>query len=124
MLLVQCFGLYNARIEKEACVCMGIYVINNDILGREIGGISRIFFWAFTMHGFLQDQTECTRTCFFDLKNKDKPIFIKELKKVWEGTDVGLLRLPTQFSSSNTLLIDNEPYKALLNPVRFQLNYP
>ncbi|CAK9320138.1 unnamed protein product [Citrullus colocynthis] len=65
---------------------------------------------------FAWDQTECTRTCFFDLQNKYKPIFIKELKKVWEGTDVGLLRLPTQFSSSNTLLIDNEPYKALLNP--------
>lgn len=63
----------------------------------------------------LQDQTECTRTCFFDLEKKERPIFLKELKKVW------LLRTPTKFSSSNTLLIDKEPYKALLNPVRFQL---
>ncbi|XP_022143931.1 uncharacterized protein LOC111013724 [Momordica charantia] len=59
---------------------------------------------------FAWDQTECTRTCFFDLEKKERPIFLKELKKVW------LLRTLTKFSSSNTLLIDKEPYKALLNP--------
>ncbi|XP_004143298.2 uncharacterized protein LOC101207591 [Cucumis sativus] len=74
------------------------------------------------MHGlrsrllFAWDQGECTKTCFFDLENKSKPIFLKELKKVWEGNGVGILRSSTQFCSSNTLLIDNEPYKVLLNP--------
>uniref|UniRef100_A0A9I9DVL9 Mitochondrial import inner membrane translocase subunit TIM50 n=1 Tax=Cucumis melo TaxID=3656 RepID=A0A9I9DVL9_CUCME len=74
------------------------------------------------MHGlrrkllFAWDQGKCTKTCFFDLEKKFKPIFLKELKKVWEGNGVGISRPSTQFCSSNTLLIDNEPYKVLLNP--------
>lgn len=59
---------------------------------------------------FAWDQNQCTTTSFYDLEKKTKPIFLKELKKVWETTKF------KQFSASNTLLIDNQPYKALLNP--------
>jgi hypothetical protein len=43
------------------------------------------------------------------LENKEKPIFLKELKKL-ENPRI-------QYSESKTLLIDANPYKALLNPV-------
>ncbi|KAL8135874.1 putative FCP1 homology domain-containing protein C1271.03c [Apium graveolens] len=57
---------------------------------------------------FVWDQEDCTDTGFKCLENKYKPIFLKELDKVWEKHG--------QYSSSNTLLIDDEPYRALLNP--------
>lgn len=61
---------------------------------------------------FAWDQNECTNTGISSLEKKEKPIFFKELKKVWDRnwshTD--------GFSASNTLLIDDTPYKALLNP--------
>ncbi|XP_057506494.1 uncharacterized protein LOC130789677 [Actinidia eriantha] len=56
---------------------------------------------------FVWDQEECTDSGFKSLEKKEKPIFFKELRKLWEDG---------KFSSSNTLLIDDEPYKALLNP--------
>ncbi|KAF3582888.1 hypothetical protein DY000_02035446 [Brassica cretica] len=38
----------------------------------------------------------------------DKPMFFKDLSKVFQKFK--------EFSASNTILIDNEPYKALINP--------
>jgi hypothetical protein len=43
------------------------------------------------------------------LENKKKPIFLKEFKKL-ESRRI-------EYSASKTLLIDDNPYKALLNPV-------
>uniref|UniRef100_A0A2N9ICR1 Mitochondrial import inner membrane translocase subunit TIM50 n=1 Tax=Fagus sylvatica TaxID=28930 RepID=A0A2N9ICR1_FAGSY len=57
---------------------------------------------------FAWDQVECTDSGFKALENKKKPIFLKELKK--------LGNLSIEYSASNTLLIDDNPYKALLNP--------
>ncbi|KAJ7976043.1 NLI interacting factor-like phosphatase [Quillaja saponaria] len=57
---------------------------------------------------FAWDQDQCTDSGFKTLEKKDKPIFLKELNKIW--------KIRKQYSSSNTLLIDDEPYKALLNP--------
>lgn len=67
----------------------------------------------------LQDQADCTDTGFKTLENNKKPLFVKELRKVWdEDANHGLpQRHRGRFSPSNTLLIDDSPYKALLNPV-------
>ncbi|GKA94232.1 uncharacterized FCP1 homology domain-containing protein-like protein [Tanacetum coccineum] len=59
---------------------------------------------------FTWDQGQCKDTGFMCLENKEKPVFLKELKYVWQKKwrDVG-------YSASNTLLI-MDPEKALLNP--------
>ncbi|KAJ7976044.1 NLI interacting factor-like phosphatase [Quillaja saponaria] len=60
---------------------------------------------------FVWDQRECTDSGYKSLERKVKPLFFKELKKVWEN-----FRRGGPFSAANTLLIDDKPYKALLNP--------
>lgn len=69
------------------------------------------FFWG-------KDQAECTDSGFKALEKRDKPILLKELKKIWEnkGSKATLPSWIVQYSSTNTLLITT-PYKALLNPV-------
>ncbi|KAL6988334.1 hypothetical protein U1Q18_014085, partial [Sarracenia purpurea var. burkii] len=66
---------------------------------------------------FVWDQAKCTDSGFKSLEKKDKPIFLKDLKKLLEVEDPSLPWRLGKFSSSNTLLIDDEPYKSLLNPV-------
>ncbi|XP_059306575.1 uncharacterized protein LOC132058022, partial [Lycium ferocissimum] len=48
---------------------------------------------------------------FSTLEKKNKPIFLKQLSKIWENNFRG-----GRFSKANTLLIDDEPHAALLNP--------
>ncbi|XP_065855062.1 uncharacterized FCP1 homology domain-containing protein C1271.03c-like [Euphorbia lathyris] len=57
---------------------------------------------------FIWDQSHCRTSEFSTLENKNKPMFLKELAKIWLNY--------SDYSSSNTLLIDNDPYKAILNP--------
>lgn len=52
------------------------------------------------------------------VENKSKPLVLKELKKLWNKEEPD--DLPWQqggFSPTNTLLVDDSPYKALRNPV-------
>ncbi|XP_050380371.1 uncharacterized protein LOC126797713 [Argentina anserina] len=58
---------------------------------------------------FVWDQHQCTDSGFKSLEKKMKPLFFKDLKKVWD-------QFKGKFSASDTLLIDDQPYKALLNP--------
>lgn len=68
--------------------------------------LQTLFFpWIF------KDQEKCTDSGFKTLENKNKPIFFKELKKL-------RIFFGVKYSASNILLIDDKPYKALLNPVR------
>ncbi|CAK7325166.1 unnamed protein product [Dovyalis caffra] len=60
---------------------------------------------------FAWDQEECTDAGFKTLEDKNKPIFLKEFKKL-----SALSWCKGQDTSLATLLIDNDPYKALLNP--------
>lgn len=46
------------------------------------------------------------------MENSNKPVFLKEVKKLWE--EIGNSSR-NKYSLLNTLLIDDEPYKALLN---------
>ncbi|KAJ9184409.1 hypothetical protein P3X46_004139 [Hevea brasiliensis] len=61
----------------------------------------------------VRGQEHCTDTGFKSLENSNKPIFLKELEKLWEKINNSRRK---QYSLSNTLVIDDEPYKALLNP--------
>ncbi|XP_057431222.1 uncharacterized protein LOC130724066, partial [Lotus japonicus] len=60
---------------------------------------------------FVWDQDECTDSGFKSLEKKSKPLFFKELNEVWKCIKRG-----GPYSASNTLLIDDKPYKAFLNP--------
>ncbi|CAK9147949.1 unnamed protein product [Ilex paraguariensis] len=66
--------------------------------------------------GFVQDQSHCTDTGFNTIENKDKPLLLKELKKLWEKHEPDLPWKRGEYNESNTLLLDDSPYKALRNP--------
>ncbi|KAI7746456.1 hypothetical protein M8C21_022549, partial [Ambrosia artemisiifolia] len=65
---------------------------------------------------FCWDQSHCTDTGFSTIENTSKPLFLKELKKLWEKQDPNLPWHRGAYDESNTLLLDNSPYKALRNP--------
>lgn len=70
------------------------------------------FFW-------LQDMSYCATTTLGSLENRHKYVVFKDLNQLWEKHDP---RLPWQkgdYNESNTVLLDDSPYKALLNPVSF-----
>ncbi|KAG8374163.1 hypothetical protein BUALT_Bualt11G0102300 [Buddleja alternifolia] len=58
---------------------------------------------------FVWGQEECTDSQFYCLHKEEKPLFLKELNDLWEIKK-------GKYSASNTLLIDDEPHTALLNP--------
>ncbi|KAK1263878.1 hypothetical protein QJS04_geneDACA008379 [Acorus gramineus] len=65
---------------------------------------------------FLQDQSDCTNTGMKTIEDRHKPLFLKELKKIWDNQSCDLPWSKGRYTSSNTLLIDDSPYKSLLNP--------
>ncbi|KAK7411327.1 hypothetical protein VNO78_02760 [Psophocarpus tetragonolobus] len=66
---------------------------------------------------FCWNQSHCTRTKFTTVENKDKPLVLKELRKLWDKDDPDLPWEKGEFNESNTLLLDDSPYKALMNPM-------
>ncbi|KAI9121446.1 hypothetical protein K1719_008479 [Acacia pycnantha] len=65
---------------------------------------------------FCWDQSQCTPTSFGTLENTHKPLVFKDLRKIWEKRDPNLPWEKGYYHESNTLLLDDSPYKALLNP--------
>ncbi|KAI7748674.1 hypothetical protein M8C21_020260, partial [Ambrosia artemisiifolia] len=65
---------------------------------------------------FCWDQSHCTETGFNTIENTGKPLLLKELKKLWEKQDPNLPWDRGAYDESNTLLLDDSPYKALRNP--------
>lgn len=65
---------------------------------------------------FCWDSSHCTKSNFRTLENKYKPLVFKELRKLWDKHDVDLPWEKGYYNESNTLLLDDSPYKALLNP--------
>ncbi|XP_071685561.1 uncharacterized protein [Rutidosis leptorrhynchoides] len=65
---------------------------------------------------FCWDQSHCTETGFNTIENTGKPLVLKELKKLWEKHDPNLPWDKGVYNESNTLLLDDSPYKALRNP--------
>ncbi|KAJ6293929.1 hypothetical protein OIU76_022075 [Salix suchowensis] len=66
---------------------------------------------------FCWDQSHCTDTGFTTVENTSKPMFLKELKKLWEYLESTPHLNKGEYDESNTLLLDDSPYKALCNPV-------
>ncbi|CAM6081999.1 unnamed protein product [Calypogeia fissa] len=65
---------------------------------------------------FIWHQQHCTDTGFRHPDNKHKPVFLKELSKLWEKFEADLPWAKGDYGPSNTLLIDDSPYKAISNP--------
>jgi hypothetical protein len=65
----------------------------------------------------MQDQSHCTSTGFTTIENKEKPLVLKELRRLWEKLEPNLSFEKGEYSEANTLLLDDSPYKALRNPV-------
>ncbi|WVZ08741.1 hypothetical protein V8G54_022087, partial [Vigna mungo] len=65
---------------------------------------------------FSWDLSYCTKTTFKSLENRYKPIVFKDLRKIWEKYDSRLPWKNGYYNESNTLMLDDSPYKALLNP--------
>ncbi|KAK7328427.1 hypothetical protein VNO77_22533 [Canavalia gladiata] len=66
---------------------------------------------------FCWNQSHCTTTEFTTVENRNKPLVLKELRKLWEKAEPGLPWEKGEFNESNTLLLDDSPYKALMNPM-------
>ncbi|RHN48606.1 putative protein-serine/threonine phosphatase [Medicago truncatula] len=61
---------------------------------------------------FVWDQSHCFYCIGMkSMEKKEKPLFFKELKKVWEKVKKG-----GSYSPSNTLMIDDKAYKSFIDP--------
>ncbi|KHG00722.1 FCP1 domain-containing protein [Gossypium arboreum] len=65
---------------------------------------------------FCWDRKLCTITKFKTLENEEKPLVLKELRKLWDRCLPELPWRKGDYDESNTLLLDDSPYKALRNP--------
>ncbi|XP_038876560.1 uncharacterized protein LOC120068987 isoform X1 [Benincasa hispida] len=70
-------------------------------------------------HGllFCWDLSHCTASEFYTVEKKHKRLVFKQLRKVWEKQDPNLPWKQGEYNESNTVLVDDSPYKSLLNPV-------
>ncbi|CAL0305029.1 unnamed protein product [Lupinus luteus] len=66
---------------------------------------------------FCWNQSQCTRTEFTTVEDTNKPLLLKELSKLWDKVDPSLPWEKGEFNESNTVLLDDSPYKALVNPM-------
>lgn len=64
-----------------------------------------------------QDQSICITTNFKTLENSTKPLFLKDLRRVWNSFGTCLNCGKQKYDEKNTLLVDDSPHKALCNPV-------
>lgn len=67
-----------------------------------------------------QDQRICITTKFKTLGNTTKPLFLKNLRTVWNRFGTCLSCGKRKYDETNTLLVDDSPDKALCNPVSSQ----
>ncbi|XP_021691565.1 uncharacterized protein LOC110672940 isoform X2 [Hevea brasiliensis] len=95
-------GIWSSRIKKNM----------DDVINYVMGDMKHklMFCW---------DLSRCTMTQFNTLENKHKPLVFKELRRIWEKHDPELPWEKRFYNESDTLLLDDSPYKALLNPVSF-----
>ncbi|KAL8266276.1 hypothetical protein R6Q59_003620 [Mikania micrantha] len=74
---------------------------------------------------FVWDSSHCTNSSVRSLENHYKFIVFKKLGKIWEENSL-IASENGYYNDSNTLLLDDSPYKALLNPKHtgiFPLSY-
>ncbi|KAG7546068.1 FCP1 homology domain [Arabidopsis suecica] len=66
---------------------------------------------------FCFDQNKCTTTKFKTQEKNDKPLFLKDLRTVWDQFGTCTSCGKRKYDETNTLLVDDSPDKALCNPV-------
>ncbi|KAL3838212.1 hypothetical protein ACJIZ3_022803 [Penstemon smallii] len=66
---------------------------------------------------FCWDMSYCTQTGFKTLDQRHKPLVCKVLQKIWDADFPNLPWKKGDYNETNTLLLDDSPYKALLNPL-------
>ncbi|KAI3713128.1 hypothetical protein L1987_71700 [Smallanthus sonchifolius] len=74
---------------------------------------------------FVWDLSHCTNSSARSLENRHKFIVFKKLRNIWEENG-RIASINGYYDESNTLLLDDSPYKALLNPKHtgiFPLSY-
>ncbi|KAA3475525.1 putative C-terminal domain small phosphatase [Gossypium australe] len=116
------------RAKKQTIDCLFFLWLNIDILPLIAGSImfhrrnlERVV--DFLMGDMKQkllfcwDSSHCTTTQFKSPGHRYKPLVFKELRKLWRKSDPNLPWEKGYYNESNTLLIDDSPYKALLNPL-------
>jgi len=92
-------GVWSSR--KKENVASVVNIVMRDFIPR------LLFCW---------DMSKCTFTGHKTLENMHKPLVLKELRKLWNKEDPDLPWEEGDYSASNTLLVDDSPYKALRNP--------
>ncbi|XP_010502983.1 PREDICTED: uncharacterized protein LOC104780190 isoform X1 [Camelina sativa] len=65
---------------------------------------------------FCWDMSYCATTTVGSLENKHKYVVFKDLNRLWEKHDPNLPWQMGYYNQTNTVLLDDSPYKALLNP--------
>ncbi|KFK22449.1 hypothetical protein AALP_AAs46147U000400 [Arabis alpina] len=66
---------------------------------------------------FCWDESHCATTPTTTLENVHKNVVFKELNRLWEKHDPKLPWKKGDYNKTNTVLLDDSPYKALLNPL-------
>ncbi|CAN8265874.1 unnamed protein product [Cochlearia groenlandica] len=65
---------------------------------------------------FCWDMSYCATTTVGSLENRHKFVVFKDLNKLWEKHEPKLPWKLGAYNETNTVLLDDSPYKALLNP--------
>ncbi|CAA0384147.1 unnamed protein product [Arabidopsis thaliana] len=65
---------------------------------------------------FCWDMSYCATTSVGSLENRYKYVVFKDLNRIWEKHDPRLPWKMGDYNETNTVLLDDSPYKALLNP--------
>ncbi|XP_021908778.1 uncharacterized protein LOC110822858 [Carica papaya] len=93
-------GIWSSALERNV----------EGVLGCVMGDLKSklLFEW---------DQEQCTDSGFKSLEKVGKPLYLKELQNLWGKINKQFLKKEGNFSATNTLLIDDKPYKGLLNPL-------
>uniref|UniRef100_A0A1J3FGR7 Mitochondrial import inner membrane translocase subunit TIM50 n=1 Tax=Noccaea caerulescens TaxID=107243 RepID=A0A1J3FGR7_NOCCA len=65
---------------------------------------------------FCWDMAYCSTTSVGSLENRHKFVVFKDLNQLWEKHDPTLPWKKGDYNETNTVLLDDSPYKAMLNP--------
>ncbi|XP_039064494.1 uncharacterized protein LOC120209599 [Hibiscus syriacus] len=93
-------GIWSSRVHKNVTGVLDLLM--NEEQRRELV--------------FCYGRNLCTMTKFKTLENEDKPLVLKELRKLWDKQLPNIPWKKGEYDESNTLLLDDSPYKALRNP--------
>ncbi|EPS73978.1 hypothetical protein M569_00776, partial [Genlisea aurea] len=93
-------GIWSSRSER----------VLNGVVDYLMGGLKYKLVFCWNME-------KCTKTGLKTLEHKHKLLVFKELREIWECNSFESPRKKGDFDESNTLLLDDSPYKAFLNPL-------